>query len=84
MSNAPNSEHLKAYVERIERLEDEKRAMAEDIKEVYSEAKGTGYDAKIIRKLVSIRRKKAEAVREEAELLAVYADALGMQGTLFP
>lgn len=84
MSNAPNGEHLKAYVERIERLEDEKRAMAEDIKEVYSEAKGTGYDAKIIRKLVSIRRKKAEAVREEAELLAVYADALGMQGTLFP
>ena len=84
MSNAPNGEHLKAYVERIERLEEEKRAMAEDIKEVYSEAKGTGYDAKIIRKLVTIRRKKAEAVREEAELLAVYADALGMQGTLFP
>jgi len=75
---------LRALIERIERLEEEKRAMSEDIKEIYAEAKGTGYEPKIIRKLVSIRRKKAEAVKEEAELLSIYADALGMQGTLFP
>lgn len=79
MSNAPNAEHLKAYVERIERLEEEKRAIGEDIKEVYTEAKSTGYDPKVMKKIISTRRKKAEAAREEAELFALYADALGMQ-----
>ena len=76
-----DNNQLKSIVERIERLEEEKRAIADDVKQVYAESKGNGFDAKIIRKLVSVRRKKAEAVREENELLATYADALGMQET---
>lgn len=76
-----DNNQLKSIVERIERLEEEKRAIADDVKQVYAESKGNGFDAKIIRKLVSVRRKKADAVREENELLATYADALGMQET---
>lgn len=73
-----NSEHLAAYIERIERLEEEKRALAEDIREVYSEAKGTGYDAKIMRRLVAIRRQDQAKRQEEEEILALYMTALRM------
>ena len=55
-SNSIDSAHIKAFIERIERMEEEKRALAEDIKDVYAEAKGTGYDVKIMRKIVSLRR----------------------------
>ena len=71
--------HLKAFIERIEHLEEEKRTIAEDIKEVYAEAKGTGYDIKIIRKIVSLRRQDKEKRREEEEILALYLSALGME-----
>lgn len=73
-----NSEHLAAYIERIERLEEEKRALAEDIREVYSEAKGTGYDAKIMRRLVAIRRQDQAKREEEQAILDIYLSALGM------
>lgn len=71
--------HLKAFIERIEHLEEEKRTISEDIKEVYAEAKGTGYDIKIIRKIVSLRRQDKEKRREEEEILSLYMSALGME-----
>ena len=69
---------LRAYVERIERLEEEKKALAADIREVYAEAKGNGYDPKIMRKLVALRRMDQADRREEEELLDVYRRAIGM------
>ena len=77
--NSPESGPLRAFVERIERMEEEKRAIAEDIKEIYGEAKGNGYDAKVIRKLVSLRRQDAGKREEEAEILSLYMTALGME-----
>lgn len=69
---------LKAFLERIERLEEEKKAIAEDIKEVYGEAKGVGFDVKIMRKLISLRKMEPEKRNEEEELLDLYKTATGM------
>ena len=69
---------LKAIVERIERLEEEKKAIAADIKEVYAEAKGNGYDIKILRKVISLRKKEPGERMEEEAMLDVYLQALGM------
>ena len=71
-------EQLKSLIERIERLEDEKRALSEDIKEVYAEAKGTGFDPKIMRQIIKIRKMDKEELDEEESLLDVYKWALGM------
>ena len=76
--NSIDSPQLRAFIERIERLEEEKRATAEDIKDIYAEAKGTGFDAKIIRKIVSLRRQDSHKRKEEEEILDVYMSALGM------
>jgi uncharacterized protein (UPF0335 family) len=76
-ANTLDGGHLKAFIERIERLEEEKKALAEDIKEVYAEAKGNGYDVKIMRKIVSIRKQDANKRREEEEILDLYLSALG-------
>lgn len=73
------AERLRSFVERIERLEEEKRELAGDIKEVYAEAKSTGYDIKILRKVISLRRMEDQERREMDELLAVYMHALGMR-----
>lgn len=73
---------LASFIERIERLEEEKAALAEDIKEVYAEAKGIGYDVKTIRKIISLRKLDPEKRREQEELLNLYQQALGMQGVL--
>jgi uncharacterized protein (UPF0335 family) len=73
-----NPGHLRAFVERIERLEEEKKALADDIKDVYAEAKGNGFDIKIMRKIVSIRKQDREKRREEEEILDLYLAALGM------
>jgi uncharacterized protein (UPF0335 family) len=73
-----NSKHLQAFIERIERLEEEKRAIADDIKDIYAEAKGTGYDAKIMRKIVAKRRLDAEKRRQEDYIFDLYWDALGL------
>ena len=77
-TNSIDSGHLKAFIERIERLEEEKRALAEDIKDVYAEAKGTGYDVKIMRKIISMRRQDHHKRKEEEEILDLYLSALGM------
>jgi uncharacterized protein (UPF0335 family) len=76
-TNSVDAGHLRAFLERIERLEEEKRAIAGDIKEVYAEAKGTGYDVKIMRKIVSLRRMDRDKRREEEEILEIYLAALG-------
>ncbi|MBL8575030.1 MAG: DUF2312 domain-containing protein [Hyphomicrobiaceae bacterium] len=69
---------IKAFVERIERLEGEKKTIADDIKDVYGEAKANGYDVKVLRKVISLR-KQDKAKREEMEaILELYLDALGM------
>jgi uncharacterized protein (UPF0335 family) len=75
------SGQLRAFVERIERLEEEKRTIADDIKEVYTEAKGNGFDVKIMRKVVSLRRQDLNKRREEEEILDLYLSALGMHAT---
>ena len=69
---------LKSIVERIERLEEEKRTIAADIKEVYAEAKGNGYDVKVLRKVISLRKKEPAERMEEEAMLDVYLSALGM------
>ena len=71
-------ERLKSFIERIERLEEEKRALAADIKEVYSEAKGAGFDVKTIREIVKIRRMDEDDLDEREALLDTYKRALGM------
>jgi uncharacterized protein (UPF0335 family) len=71
-------ERLKSFIERIERLEEEKRVLGNDIKEVYAEAKGTGFEPKIMRQIIKIRRKDKEEVDEEESLLDLYKRALGM------
>jgi uncharacterized protein (UPF0335 family) len=71
-------EHLRAFVDRIERLEEEKRALSSDIKDIYAEAKGSGFDVKILRKLISVRRLEAQEREEMDELLTLYMHAIGM------
>ena len=74
-----SGKRLRTFVERIERLEEEKAALAEDIKEVYGEAKATGFDSKTIRKIVKLRKMNLEKRREEDELLELYKAAIGME-----
>ena len=71
-------ERLRAFIDRIERLEEEKAAIAEDIKEIYAEAKGVGYDVKTIRKIVALRKVDDQKRRESDELLDLYKSAIGM------
>jgi uncharacterized protein (UPF0335 family) len=71
-------ERLRSFIERIERLEEERRALGGDIKEVYSEAKGNGFDTKIIRQLIRIRRMDKDDYDEQETLLDVYKRAIGM------
>jgi uncharacterized protein (UPF0335 family) len=71
-------DRLKSFVERIERLEEEKKALANDIKEVYAEAKGTGFDTKIMRQIIRLRKMDKDDLDEQETLLDVYRRALGM------
>ena len=71
-------DRLRAFIERIERLEEEKAALSEDIKEVYSEAKGTGFDVKIMRQIIRLRKMEDGDRSEMEEVLDVYKRALGM------
>lgn len=77
-SNMVNGDHLRAFVERIEKLEEEKRAISADVKDVYLEAKSTGFDPAIIKKVVALRRKEKAKRDEEKELLDLYLAAIGM------
>jgi uncharacterized protein (UPF0335 family) len=72
---------LRSIVERIERLEEEKKTIAGDIKEVYAEAKSNGFDTKVLRKVISLRRKDAAERQEEEAMVDVYLAALGMVQT---
>lgn len=72
------ADELRLLIERVERLEEEKRGIADDIKDVMGEAKSRGYDAKAIRKIVAIRRKKKDEYQEEEAILETYLQALGM------
>jgi uncharacterized protein (UPF0335 family) len=78
-SGGVSSERLGSFVQRIEKLEEDKAAVAEDLKEVYSEAKSTGFDTGILRKIVRIRKIEVEKRREQDELMALYMSALGME-----
>lgn len=71
-------EQLKAFVARIERLEEDKAAVAEDLKQVYGEAKAMGFDTKTLRAVIRLRRKDAAEREEEQALLDLYLQALGM------
>ncbi|WP_217430748.1 DUF2312 domain-containing protein [Sphingomonas bacterium] len=72
------ADELRLLIERAERLEEEKKGIADDIKDVMAEAKGRGYDPKAIRKILSIRKKKKEEYQEEEAILETYLAALGM------
>jgi uncharacterized protein (UPF0335 family) len=69
---------LRAIIERIERLEEEKKTISDDIKEVYAEAKGTGFDVAAIRQLIRLRKKDQAERQEEEAILDLYKAALGM------
>ncbi|HEY4943078.1 MAG TPA: DUF2312 domain-containing protein [Rhizomicrobium sp.] len=71
-------EHLRSYIERIERLEEEKKALADDIKEVYSEAKGTGFDTKVMRQVIRLRKMESADRQEQEAMLELYKRALNM------
>ena len=71
-------EHLRAFIERIERLEEEKATLTADIREVYAEAKGVGFDPKIMRQVVRIRKMEPDQRQEQEFVLDTYLSALGM------
>lgn len=73
-----SSAQLKSFIERIERLEEEKAEVSEQIREVFAEAKGTGFDVKTIRQVLKIRKLEAQERVEQEELLDLYLAALGM------
>jgi uncharacterized protein (UPF0335 family) len=72
------AEQLEQFIERIERLEEEKRALMADIKDVYSEAKATGFEPKIMRQIVKMRGMDRDLLNEQDELLTTYRNALGL------
>jgi uncharacterized protein (UPF0335 family) len=71
-------ERLRSIVERIERLEEERKALASDIKDIYSEAKSAGFDVKVLRQLIRIRKQEPAEIEEQETLLDVYRRAIGM------
>jgi len=75
---AVGADRLRALVDRIERLEEERKALASDIKDIYAEAKSAGYDVKVLRQLIRIRKQEPADVAEQESLLDVYRRALGM------
>ncbi len=81
MSDVENvaQDQLKSFVERIERLEEEKKTIADDIKDVYAEAKGNGFDTKVLRKVIQLRKQDQNERAEQDAVLELYMQALGMQ-----
>ena len=69
---------LRAFIERIERLEEEKKTISDDIKDVYAEAKGNGFDVKALRTIIRLRKQDADERREQETILETYMHALGM------
>jgi len=79
-----SSAQLKSFVEQIEHLEEEKTAITEQIREVFAEAKGTGFDIKTMRQILKIRKLETQERLEQEELLDLYLTALGMKGVESP
>lgn len=77
-ANTAGDARLKAFIERVERLEEDKKAVATDIKEVYAEAKAIGYDPKIMRQIIRLRRMEANDRAEQEALLDTYKSAVGL------
>ena len=73
------ADQLRLFIERIERLEEEKKAIADDVREVYSEAKANGYDTKTMRKVIALRRMETHTRQEADALLETYRAALGLR-----
>lgn len=78
LGSIETNDQLRSIVERIERLEEEKKTVADDIKEVYAEAKGNGFDTKVLRKVIAIRKRDAAERAEEEAILDLYLTALGI------
>lgn len=74
-----SGQRLKAFIERVERLEEEKAALAEDVKDIFAEAKAVGFDVKIMRKVIRLRKMDKEKRQEEEELLELYKAAIGLE-----
>ncbi len=72
------ADHLRSYIERIERLEEEKKAIADDIKEIFAEAKGTGFDVKAMRSIIRLRKMDKADYQEQEYMVDLYKHALGM------
>jgi len=79
--NSFAKDRLQSIVNRIERLEEEKKALTSDIKDIYTEAKSAGFDVKVLRQLIAERKKDADDVQTQKSLLEVYRDALGELAT---
>lgn len=79
MTEAVQADRLQSFVERIERLGEERRATVADIKDIYTEAKSDGFDVKALRKVIAARRKTAAERKAEEDAIALYASALGMR-----
>ena len=79
LSPSTSAEQLVQYLERIERLEEEKRALMADIKDIYSEAKATGFDAKTMRQLIKMRAMDKDLLAEQDDLLDTYREAVGLR-----
>lgn len=78
MTDIIAADQLRLFIERVERLEEEKKGMSDDIRDVYNEAKGQGYDTKTMRGIVKLRRMEKHARDEADALLEMYRDALGL------
>lgn len=77
MDDPVAGDQLKSIVQRIERLEEEKKTIADDIKEVYAEANGNGYDVKVLRKVIALRKRDLDERKEEEAILDLYLQAVG-------
>ena len=77
MDDPVQGDQMKSIVERIERLEEEKKTIADDIKEVYAEAKGIGYDVKALRKVIAMRKRDLDERKEEEAIMDLYLQAVG-------
>ncbi|WP_420402454.1 DUF2312 domain-containing protein [Nisaea sp.] len=73
------ADQLRSYIERIERLEEEKAALAADIKDVFDEAKGNGFDVKIMRQVLKLRKLDKDDLQEQEHLLELYKRAIGLE-----
>ncbi len=78
-ANDTSGKQLRAFIERVERMEEEKAAIAQDIKEIYAEAKGNGFDTKVLRQIIRIRKQDANERAEQEALLELYEHSIGMR-----